>query len=464
MRLVLTEYLSSLRERQELDVLVPNLLSQMGLNVFAIPLHGKAEKGIDVGAMGRIDSEEDKVYLFSIKSGDLDRREWDGRHIQALRPSLSEIIDTGIESRVPKEYAHLPVVICSCFGGRIKADVREYYEGYIKNNSSEKISFQEWNGDKLAEYIEEYLLDDALFVRKDRDYRSLLRKSLALVESPESSHHHFSQIITLLCNEYEKDEEVLTALRQLYLAIGVLNRWAKDEENIESAYLSSELTILQAWEMVKIYQNNQKKIPQQINELYFQLVHQYLLITEDFDAKLIESSMIQFGVSWLTRSNCNIDINLKLFDIVGRLALTNLWFFHCIGLVEKDKQKNLVEGFKLKNEALKNLIQQNPLLASPYSEDQTIEVMLVVLLLLKLEENKDFVCDYLDKMLYQIEYLIDSNGKYPCTYKEYQDLYHHPKNVEGYFEDATKASILYPFIQFIAQHPNLIYLYLNTGK
>ena len=36
MRLVLTEYLSSLRERDELDVIVPNLLSQMGLNVFLL--------------------------------------------------------------------------------------------------------------------------------------------------------------------------------------------------------------------------------------------------------------------------------------------------------------------------------------------------------------------------------------------------------------------------------------------
>jgi hypothetical protein len=36
--------------------------------------------GVDVGAFGKLSSEsESKVYLFSVKSGDLDRRDWDGK-------------------------------------------------------------------------------------------------------------------------------------------------------------------------------------------------------------------------------------------------------------------------------------------------------------------------------------------------------------------------------------------------
>jgi hypothetical protein len=46
---------------------------------------------VDVGAFGKLSSEsESKVYLFSVKSGDLDRRDWDGKP-QDLRPSINEI-------------------------------------------------------------------------------------------------------------------------------------------------------------------------------------------------------------------------------------------------------------------------------------------------------------------------------------------------------------------------------------
>ena len=55
MNLILKEYLNSLKERNELDTLLPNLLSQMGLNVFSTPSMGTAQKGVDVAAVGKID-------------------------------------------------------------------------------------------------------------------------------------------------------------------------------------------------------------------------------------------------------------------------------------------------------------------------------------------------------------------------------------------------------------------------
>lgn len=47
-----------------------------------------------MGAVGSLDGGPEKVYLFSIKAGDLTRREWDGDAAQSLRPSLNEILDS----------------------------------------------------------------------------------------------------------------------------------------------------------------------------------------------------------------------------------------------------------------------------------------------------------------------------------------------------------------------------------
>ena len=125
MKLVIRQYLASLKERGELDALLPDLLSQMGLEVFLKPGIGSRQYGVDVGAVGKLSQDtEEKVFLFSVKSGDLGRKDWDGGNPQDLRPSINEIIDVFIPTRVPSEYKGLPVEICLCFGGEIKEEVR----------------------------------------------------------------------------------------------------------------------------------------------------------------------------------------------------------------------------------------------------------------------------------------------------------------------------------------------------
>jgi len=74
MKLIIREYLGSLRERSELDAILPDLLSQLGLNVYSRPGRGTRQNGVDVGAVGSLNGGPEKVYLFSIKAGDLTRK------------------------------------------------------------------------------------------------------------------------------------------------------------------------------------------------------------------------------------------------------------------------------------------------------------------------------------------------------------------------------------------------------
>src|SRR5690606_24175622 len=138
-------------------------------------------------AVGALNGDPEKVYLFSIKAGDLTRSSWDGDGLQSLRPSLNEIRDSYIPHRLPKEHKDKPLVICLCFGGDIQEQVRTSVEGYIEQNSTERITFEEWNGDKLAELIQ------ANFLREDllpENSRPTLRKALALLDEPEASFGH----------------------------------------------------------------------------------------------------------------------------------------------------------------------------------------------------------------------------------------------------------------------------------
>lgn len=88
MKLVIKEYLASLKEREELDAMLPNLLSEMGFTVYSRPGRGTRQYGVDVAAVGTADDGQRKIYLFSVKQGDLNRQDWDGTP-QALRSSLN---------------------------------------------------------------------------------------------------------------------------------------------------------------------------------------------------------------------------------------------------------------------------------------------------------------------------------------------------------------------------------------
>jgi hypothetical protein len=268
MKLILKQYLSSLRERGELDVILPDLLSQLGLNVFSRPGRGTRQDGVDVGAVGSLDGGPERVYLFSIKPGDLTRKDWDGDAVQSLRPSLHEIIDAYIPNRLPAEHRGKDIVICIGMGGDVQEQVRPQLAGFIERNTTASMTFEEWNGDKLASMIQ------SCFLREDllpEHARSRLRKSLAMLDEPEASYQHFAALIkSLAAVDSRKDAEQVRALRQMSICLWILFVWARETANMEAPYLSSELTLLHGWKIVSLYAAKKGKVTQALDTALIQ--------------------------------------------------------------------------------------------------------------------------------------------------------------------------------------------------
>ena len=160
MKLIIKQYLSNLRERDELDVILPDLLSQMGLNVFTRPGRGSRQYGVDVGAVGDLEGDPEKVYLFTIKAGDLTRNDWDTTP-QPVRQSLNEIVDVYICNHLPAKYHNKEKEVCICIGGDVEENVNLNIQSYISDNKKHDITFSIWNGDKIAGLIQDYFLKEA---------------------------------------------------------------------------------------------------------------------------------------------------------------------------------------------------------------------------------------------------------------------------------------------------------------
>lgn len=91
-------------------------LAGMGLEVLSRADIGVRQYGADVAAVVKDHDGKRKLFLFSVKRGDLSRSEWNGGSDQALQPSLDEIRYVYHRSVAP-EHKELPVVIVAVLGG-----------------------------------------------------------------------------------------------------------------------------------------------------------------------------------------------------------------------------------------------------------------------------------------------------------------------------------------------------------
>ena len=445
MKLILVEYLASLKERGELDVIVPDLLSEIGLTVLSRPSIGTKQYGVDVAAVGKDTDGTRRLFLLSIKAGDLRRSDWDSGP-QALRPSLNQIIDVYIRNNVPAEYASLPVCIVICLGGDLHEDVRADVVAFIDNNTKNRITFELWYGDRLADLLLSGVLrENAL----PDTWRSDFRKSVALVDEPVVSFGHFCRLLKGIAAACEpKRSARLTAVRQIYLGLWTLYVWARNADNIEAAYLSSERALLIGWLLIKDYLSGKSKLAGQLRVSMERLISLHNGIADDYlNSYLHPRAHFAQGLTSSVPSHSSLDINLKLFDIVGRVGARGLWLLRALQCLDPneraDDRKLIREHIDRTAELLANILQNNPVLCTPVKDNHAIDINIACLFLNKVG------CDHIVQLWVQqiaraTRFAYLTNGPYPCVFDDYRELSDHPKNDPGYRTEATAGSLLVP--------------------
>jgi len=447
MKLIVKEYLTSLKERGELDAFLPDLLSQMGLNVFSRPSRGTRQYGVDIAAVGKIEEGLKKVFLLSVKSGNLGRKDWDGGSPQGLRPSLNEIVDVYILTHLPPEYKDLPIDICICIGGNVEENVRLNITQYEETKKTEKINIVEWDGDRLAAWIEKYFLQENLL---PKDARPLLRKSLALLDEPQASFAHFANLVKSLTRaEASKDSQILIILRQLNICLWILFAWAREANNLESSYLAAELVLLHAWEISKKYHSKESKATtvDAITPTFFSVLNTYLTISREYIAKILHHTGKRHGLSSAVHPSSALDINLKLFEMLGRLSIVGLWTKWTSDQSGEEMQESHAQEIEVLSNHLKQLIMNNPALFLPIKDDQAIDISLAILFLSFQEKDEEDIINWLSRILDRAIFSYKAHGCYPCIHRNYFTLLDHPERQDDdYRQEATSGSILYPMI------------------
>ena len=445
MKIIFTEYLASLKERGELDVILPDLLSEIGLTVISKPAIGTKQYGVDVAAVGKDSDGVRKVFLVSIKAGDLRRSNWDVGE-QALRTSLNQILDVYIPHHIPKRYMSLPVAVVLCIGGVLHEDVRVDVEGFMEGNETESIKFNLWNGDQLADLLLSGVLRENFL---PKSWRSDFRKCVALVDEPQESFEHFSRFVgTILEQRRDARRSRLRAIRQIYLALWTLYVWSRDAANVEAAYLASERAVLSGWFLAKDFLDGKSREVGQIHESMARLISLHGSISDDYIIEHVEPrSSVRHGLASAVPSQASLDINLRMFDVLGRVGARGLWLLHHAEDRDADQREyevvNVKAAIQRVGETLAGMIFNNPILFTPIKDSQAIDINIACLFLGRIGCH-DVIEKWIQQLVRAIVFAYRVHGPYPCAFDDYRDLINHPKTGDAYRIKATEASILIP--------------------
>lgn len=445
MKLLIRDYLASLRERDELDAILPDLLSELDFNVYSRPQRGTSQLGVDIAAVGKDDDGEKKLFLFSVKQGDLTRQDWDGNP-QALRSSLGEILDAYIPHRIPARYKDLKIVICLAFGGDVNEQVREKLTGFIRKNTTSKVTFDEWNGDKIAGMILKGILREEIL---PKPLRSSFQKAVAMVDEPDVSYEHFSRLAKDLCTAgMASGKARVRAARQLNICLWILFVWARSADNSESPYRASQLALLTAWELLRPTLGSNGRELKALSIVVRQIIELHLTISMEFiEQRVLPYAEILHGISMATGSRSSLDVNLALFEVLGRIGLAGLWL-HWIGerSAEAHKEQTRNSVVQLTQTGLE-LIRNNPALFLPITDRQGTSIALFLQLWLVSRLDATGVTSWLQEMAYRLTFSIHTRGRYTSSLSDYRDLAEHPHDrSDEYFKEATAGSTVIPLI------------------
>lgn len=427
MRLVLREYLSMLKERDELEVLIPDLLLAMGIEPLSRPGRGDRQYGVDISAVGEDPRDgRRRLFLFTLKQGNLTRTDWDSVP-QGIRSSLNEIIDTYLDSRVRPEHQPLPKKIILVTNGELDQTVEQNWAGFTKNHAGPndrygELEFEFWGADKLAALLDEHLLDEFLF---PDSAQKQVRKTIALADQNEDEPRHFYRLVDeTLFQRNLPTEATPGAVRQRHKALRLLNlsanivfHWCQDVENLRPAVFCAEHTLLRSWDWLRTHE-----LFDETSQMEFcRLITTYLRVAGAYAAKLLPHCSVQDGLSGYAGYAEDLEYPVRTFEVAGFLGSASLVFAMLAPGLDAEKEENIRTQGKDIALQLAYAVHYNPAASAPCFDGHAIDIGLGLLALNEFG-LRDHASQWLQTLIREVLWAYEQQRYFPVWTDSYDDL------------------------------------------
>lgn len=348
MRLVIKDYLLQLKEKDELDLLLCDLLLQMGYNTDNIPKSGNRQFGVDIQA-----HRENEILLCVVKQGNINRNIWESGP-NSVRPSINEILDVYLHNLSPiDQKKEIQIVVAS--NGVLEENVKQNWNGFIREKKSyngKEIIINFWGIDDIVNYVEKFLFDEYLFTQS---MHTALRKALYFVGELDYKKIYYEHIIDSYIDQIQEyiDKKGKTTNKQfrklvsgLYLATQMISQYAANARYYKISVMVSEYLIIRYWKYLLLNKLFEKSFYiewltkfcisyEKWNEQYYLTIQEYCEKKDAFPSyNIVEQKILLYEVAGFLSSYAHylFDMNSvkvgRTINTISYLINNNPLFFY----------------------------------------------------------------------------------------------------------------------------------------
>ena len=310
MRLIVKEYISQLKEKDELDILVSDIFVQKGYIADNIPKTGNRQFGVDIQLHNK-----KELLLVVVKQGNIDRKVWNNG-VNSVRQSLDEIKDVKINSLTSEERKKKIRIIVATNGIRDEAIIPNW-NGYVNSNQEwSKISVNiEFMGiDDIVKEILDNFFNEYLF---DADIHSSMRKALYFIDEGDYKREYYEEIVDSIIHKIKeagrKKRKLSKACSTLYLASQMICQYATDVGNTKVAIDVSEFVIIKYWKYL-VEENLLGKIQ------YVEWLHKFCTCYERWNEVYLQKIEKVVNKEIILPNYNVVENRVLLYEILGYLS------------------------------------------------------------------------------------------------------------------------------------------------
>lgn len=163
-----------------------------------------------------------------------------------------------------------------------------------------------------------------------------------MVDEPDVSYEYFAQFVRdLLDVGATSGKARVHSARQMNICLWILFVWARDVDNLEAPYRASELVLLSVWELVRPAIDKKSRNAKSLKVVLAEVIELHLRIADELlEEKVLPHVYVRHATSMSVDSQSPLDVNLALFETLGRIGLTGLWL-HWLGSREAQEGNDL---------------------------------------------------------------------------------------------------------------------------
>ncbi len=419
---VISEYLESLKEDDELDYIFPILLESMGFQIVSTPKNskGQSQYGKDVIAIGKDEKGRKCKWYFELKGNaakDITDRTFNCQ--DGVRESILAAKDVEFPDSSIPGFNSLPTVIVFVHNGILQDNTRPHFEGFIKREFPNG-GFERWGIEKLTDLFSKHLFDECLY--RDEDSYRLVKRILVMYDAPGWDVSEFDKLVDIQlshCPSNRSQPRLLSkCFSSISLMLAILLKEGQRINNFLPAKRASDIAVLKAWAWIL---ENNKTRNQKILSLFGKLVKLHLHIYSRYLDKLIPLATQYKGLYMVNGLQSeNIFYPLRCFDFISDVIYYHLAIREYLPF---EKRKNFDQsGIEL----VIRILNCNSGFDIPLLDTHSISILLVIKFLMTIqpptEEVGTTIANWIIRMVINIIVRKQDSDMFPELYGNRREL------------------------------------------